>query len=75
MSFFRVDEGGGITRSRPRALPAGPSAAHSAAPSAPRKPAPKPGQRPAPAAQAAAKKGGIELDLSPDSEDGDFEKF
>jgi methyl-accepting chemotaxis protein len=63
MSFFRVDGGAGVMRAhKPKALPAGPSAA--------RKPAPKPAPRPAP-----GKRGGIELDLSPDSEDGEFEKF
>jgi len=68
MSFFRVDDGAAAMRSRkPRALPAGPSAV-------PRS-APKPAPHPAPAGHAAVKKSGIELDLSPDSEDGEFEKF
>ncbi|OIO04144.1 MAG: hypothetical protein AUJ49_03495 [Desulfovibrionaceae bacterium CG1_02_65_16] len=76
MSFFRVDGGVSASRpSRPKALPAGPSAAHAAAPrpthgpSGAAKPSDKPAAKPAP------KKGGIELDLSPDGDDGEFEKF
>ncbi|GAB6127006.1 HAMP domain-containing methyl-accepting chemotaxis protein [Humidesulfovibrio idahonensis] len=66
MSFFRVDGGGTVLRPRkPKALPAGPSAAKPQA-------APRPA---APAAPSAKKSGGIELDLSPDSDDGEFEKF
>ncbi len=73
MSFFRVDDGAAAMRvHKPRALPAGPSAAPKATP----KPAPRPAPTGhAPKGHAAAKKGGIELDLSPDSEDGEFEKF
>ncbi len=67
MSFFRVDGATAMRVGKPKALPAGPSAAPKAAP--------KPAPRPAPTAHAATKKGGIELDLSPDSEDGEFEKF
>ncbi|MBI5519438.1 MAG: HAMP domain-containing protein [Desulfovibrio sp.] len=71
MSFFRVDGGTSVLRpSKPKALPAGPSAAPKASP----RPAPKSGPRTAPAASA-SKNGGIELDLSPDSDDGEFEKF
>jgi len=66
MSFFRVDGGGTVMRPRkPKALPAGPSASKPQA-------APRPA---APAAPSAKKSGGIELDLSPDSDDGEFEKF
>jgi len=67
MSFFRVEGGSGIVRPRkPRALPAGPTA----------KAQGRPASSPAPSAPANPKKGsGIELDLSPDSDDGDFEKF
>jgi len=64
MSFFRVDGDLGVVRNRkPRALPAGPSSAKSAPP------------RPAAAPKTAKKSGGIELDLSPDGDDGEFEKF
>ncbi|HWR03361.1 MAG TPA: methyl-accepting chemotaxis protein [Humidesulfovibrio sp.] len=71
MSFFRVDGGTSIMRpSKPKALPAGPSAA----PKSPSRPAPRP-SAPSASASKAAKKGGIELDLSPDSDDGEFEKF
>jgi len=67
MGFFQVDASGGVGTLRPRkpkALPAGPSAAtHKAAPS---KPAPRPTK---------TKSGGIDLDLTADSDDADFEKF
>ncbi|MDR3639833.1 MAG: methyl-accepting chemotaxis protein [Humidesulfovibrio sp.] len=69
MSFFRVDSGGTVMRHRkPKALPAGPSARPHGAP--------HPTAGAAPSASAAQKRsGGIELDLSPDSDDGEFEKF
>jgi len=68
MSFFRVDGGATVMRSRkPKALPAGPSA--SAKPQA----APRPAGPSAPSTS--KKSGGIELDLSPDTDDGEFEKF
>ncbi len=79
MSFFRVDGVVGVLRPRkPKALPAGPSAAFKPAPkpAAPRPsgPASKPAaSKSAPAAGKAG--GGIELDLSPDGDDGEFEKF
>jgi methyl-accepting chemotaxis protein len=74
MSFFRVDGDTAVMRPRkPKALPAGPSAARK--PQAAPKPA-GPHAAPHTAAHTAAKKGGgIELDLSPDSDDGEFEKF
>ncbi|MDO9632645.1 MAG: methyl-accepting chemotaxis protein, partial [Humidesulfovibrio sp.] len=64
MGFFRVDDGHQAQRSRkPKALPAGPSAhAAHAAPKA-HSPAPK------------ASKGGLDIDLSSDADDGEFEKF
>ena len=64
MGFFRVDDGHQVQRSRkPKALPAGPSAhAAHAAPKA-HGPAPK------------ASKGGLDIDLSSDADDGEFEKF
>jgi methyl-accepting chemotaxis protein len=78
MSFFRVDgDIVGLRPRKPKALPAGPSAKPAAAP--PARPAPSaPKPAPAPAAKKASasnKSGGIELDLSPDGDDGDFEKF
>jgi methyl-accepting chemotaxis protein len=68
MSFFRVDEGAhqSLRPRKPKALPAGPSAAASAAP--------KPPKGPKPAAKKAAG-GGVDLDLSADVDDGEFEKF
>ncbi|MBU1040746.1 MAG: HAMP domain-containing protein [Proteobacteria bacterium] len=61
MGFFRVDDGHQAQRTRkPKALPAGPSA--HAAPKA-HSPAPK------------ASKGGLDIDLSSDADDGEFEKF
>ncbi|SNS14891.1 methyl-accepting chemotaxis protein [Humidesulfovibrio mexicanus] len=66
MSFFRVDGGTQVMRrAKPKALPAAPSSGKAAKPTPP--PAPKPSGN--------AKKSGIELDLSPDTEDGEFEKF
>jgi len=73
MSFFRVDEGAHQTLRprKPKALPAGPSAAHA--------PAPRPARSTMkPSAKPAARKtasGGVDLDLSADVDDGEFEKF
>jgi methyl-accepting chemotaxis protein len=66
MSFFRVDEGAHqvIRPRKPKALPAGPSAEAAA---------PKPA-KPAKSARKTAS-GGVDLDLSADVDDGDFEKF
>ena len=66
MGFFRVDDGRQTQRRKPKALPAGSShapihVAHM--------------EHAAPKANGSAKKGGIDLDLSPDAEDGEFEKF
>jgi methyl-accepting chemotaxis protein len=64
MGFFRVDEGHQARRaSRPKALPVGPSRTKTAA--RPQTLAPK----------AANKSVGIALDLSPDNDDDQFEKF
>ena len=65
MGFFRVDDGHQAQRNRkPKALPAGPSA-HLAAFGAPK------GHGPV----KKAKSGGLDLDLSADADDGEFEKF
>jgi methyl-accepting chemotaxis protein len=75
MSFFRVDGGGSTLRNRkPKALPAGPSAASHSAPQRGSHPAANTGAGSA-SASATKKSGGIELDLSPNSDDGEFEKF
>ncbi len=76
MSFFRVEDGGGVIRPRkPKALPPGPSAQHAAKASSTAGTAPtasgKAGSGKAPRASG----GGIDLDLSPDGDDSDFEKF
>ncbi|MHC1700082.1 MAG: methyl-accepting chemotaxis protein [Humidesulfovibrio sp.] len=65
MGFFRVDDGQRqtIRPKKPKALPAG--ASHAAA-----HPAPK-GHGPA----SGPKKGGLDLDLGTDADDGEFEKF
>jgi len=66
MGFFRVDDGHQAMRTRkPKALPVGPSHAAHAAPKA---------HGPAPHGPA-KKPGGIDLDLSSDADDGEFEKF
>ncbi len=66
MGFFRVDNGPQAQRARkPKALPAGPSAYTHVAPKA---------HGPAPHGPA-RKSGGIDLDLSSDADDGEFEKF
>ncbi|OGR36959.1 MAG: chemotaxis protein [Desulfovibrionales bacterium GWA2_65_9] len=69
MGFFRVDDGHQVQRSRkPKALPVGPS--HAAAHAAPK------AQGPAPHGPVKkVKSGGIDLDLSADADDGEFEKF
>ena len=67
MGFFRVDDGHQAQRSRkPKALPVGPS--HAAAHAAPHAAA-------KPHGPAKGKGGGIDLDLSSDADDGEFEKF
>ncbi|PKN08075.1 MAG: chemotaxis protein [Deltaproteobacteria bacterium HGW-Deltaproteobacteria-8] len=66
MGFFRVDDGHQAQRSRkPKALPVGPS--HAAAQGGPK--------AHGPASKAGKKTGGIDLDLSSDADDGEFEKF
>ena len=67
MGFFRVDDGHQVQRRKPKALPPGPSHAPVHAPIHVAHAAPK--------SNGPAKKGGIDLDLSPDADDGEFEKF
>ncbi len=74
MGFFRVDDGRQTQRRKPKALPAGSSHASAHAPihvAHMEHAAPKGNG----SAHAPTKKGGIDLDLSPDAEDGEFEKF
>ena len=68
MGFFRVDDGAHKTLrpKKPKALPAGSSHAAYQAPKA---------HGPAPHGSAQKKGGGIDLDLSADVDDGEFEKF
>ena len=73
MGFFRVDDGRQTQRRKPKALPAGSSHASAHAPihvAHMEHAAPKGNG----SAHAPTKKGGIDLDLSPDAEDGEFEK-